>query len=90
VDAEGRSENMSLDSGRTEGRDYSLSDPINSFVDVVRRLVLQPVAFFGELPRQGNFANPLVFALVCYEISAILGGLLGLAGGDPNRASEPL
>lgn len=76
---------MTLDSGSTEGRDYTLSNPINSFVDVVRRLVFQPVAFFAELPRQGNFVNPLVFALICYEISAILGGLLGLAGGDPNR-----
>jgi hypothetical protein len=76
---------MTLDSGRTEERDYNLSTPINSFVAVVRRLVLQPVVFFTELPMQGNFLNPLVFALICLEISAILGGLLGLAGGEPSR-----
>ncbi len=58
------------------GGDYDLSDPINSFVDVVRRVVLQPTAFFAGLPRQGSFLNPLVFALICTEISVLLVGLL--------------
>ena len=60
----------------TSGGDYDLSDPVNSFVDVVRRVVFQPAAFFGGLPRQGSFLGPLVFALICIEISAILIGLL--------------
>jgi hypothetical protein len=60
------------------GGDYDLSDPINSFVDVVRRVVLQPSAFFAGLPRQGSFLNPLVFALICTEISVLLVGLLSL------------
>jgi hypothetical protein len=58
------------------GGDYDLADPINSFVDVVRRIVFQPAAFFAGLPRQGSFLNPLVFALICIEISVILVGLL--------------
>jgi len=62
--------------GRTTGGDYDLSDPVGSFVDVVRRLVLQPAAFFAGLPRQGSLLNPLVFALICTEISVILVGLL--------------
>ncbi len=68
------------------GRDYDLSDPVNSFVDVVRRVVLQPSAFFAGLPRQGSFLNPLVFALICTEISVLLVGLLGLVDvpGGPN------
>jgi hypothetical protein len=65
---------MTLDPGRAEGGDYDLSNPIHSFIEVVRRLVFQPVIFFAELPRRGNFINPLVFALLCYEISAVLGG----------------
>src|SRR5215212_3395837 len=81
---------MALDPGRAEGGDYDLSNPINSFIDVVRRLVLQPAIFFAELPRRGNFINPLVFALLCYEISAVLGGVLGLAGGEPDRGLEAL
>ena len=70
----------------TSGGDYDLSDPVNSFVDVVRRVVLQPSAFFAGLPRQGSFLNPLVFALICTEISVLLVGLLGLIDvpGGPN------
>ena len=35
--------------GRRSGGDYDLSDPVGSFVDVVRRVVLQPAAFFATL-----------------------------------------
>ena len=58
------------------GGDYNLSDPNNSFVHVVRRVVFQPSTFFAGLPRQGNLLSPLVFALVCTEISVLLVGLL--------------
>ena len=49
-------------------------------------MVLQPSAFFAGLPRQGSFLNPLVFALICTEISVLLVGLLGLVDvpGGPN------
>jgi len=60
----------------TSGGDYNLSDPVDSFVDVVRRVVGQPATFFAGLPRQGNFLGPLVFALICIEISSLLVGLL--------------
>jgi hypothetical protein len=60
----------------TSGGDYDLSDPLNSFVDVVRGIVFQPQAFFAGLPRQGSLLSPLVFALVCTEISVLLVGLL--------------
>jgi hypothetical protein len=43
-------------------------------------VVLQPVGFFAGLPQRGSLLNPLVFALICTEISAILGGILRLAG----------
>ena len=65
---------------RTSGGDYDLSNPLESFADVVRRVVLQPVGFFAGLPRRGSLLNPLVFALICTEIAAILGGILSLAG----------
>src|SRR3954454_19714921 len=53
--AHGRSKDMAaLDPGRTtDGGDYDLSNPINSFIDVVRQLVFQPVSFFARLPRRG-------------------------------------
>jgi hypothetical protein len=59
------------------GGDYNLSDPVNSFADVVRRVVLGPSRFFAQLPRQGNLAGPLLFALICVEVSAFLGVLVG-------------
>jgi hypothetical protein len=43
-------------------------------------VVLQPAGFFAGLTRQGSLLNPLIFALICTEISAILGGILRLAG----------
>lgn len=64
----------------TSGGDYDLSNPLQSFVDTVRRVVLQPVGFFAGLPRRGVLLSPLIFALICTEISAILGGVLRLAG----------
>ena len=83
MDRKGREE-MAARPTPGEG-DYNLSDPINSFIDTVRRVVLQPDGFFASLPRSGSFVNPLVFALICIEISAILGGLLGLVGVGANR-----
>jgi hypothetical protein len=64
----------------TSGGDYNLSDPLNSFVDVVRRVVVQPTAFFAGLSRQGSLLGPLVFALICIEVSVVLVGLLTFLG----------
>src|SRR5918998_1977934 len=64
----------------TSGGDYNLSDPVGSFVDVLRRVLLQPTAFFAGLPRQGSFLGPLVFALICIEVSVVLVGLLTFLG----------
>ena len=60
------------------GGDYDLSNPIRSFVEVVGRVVRHPRQFFSSIPRRGNLLAPLIFAIICIEISAILGGLLRL------------
>src|SRR5829696_10533074 len=65
--------------GSSPGGDYDLSNPVGSFTDVVRRVVTRPVEFFSSIPRRGNYLAPLLFALICIEISTILGGLLRLA-----------
>lgn len=65
---------------RTSGGEFDYKDPVQSFVNTVRRVVLETADFFRGIVRQGDFLNPLIFALICYEVSAILGGLLGLAG----------
>jgi hypothetical protein len=72
--------NATSGSSRSPRADYDLSDPVGSFLRVVRRVALEPTAFFGEIPRRGNLLRPLVFALICILISTVLGGLLRLAG----------
>jgi len=64
----------------TAGADFDLQNPVASFVGVARGVALQPAAFFAGLPRRGGFVGPLVFALICIEISVILVGLLNLLG----------
>lgn len=71
------------------GAEFELSNPVNSFVDVVRRVVLGPVRFFAGLPRSGTLLTPLVFALICILISAILSGVLVLAGVQQNPGFNP-
>jgi hypothetical protein len=61
------------------------------FLGVVRRVVLNPVEFFSGLPRQGNLASPLLFALICIEVSTILSWLLVLVGvvNSPSLNTNP-
>jgi hypothetical protein len=88
----GRSDDRPLfggDTGRPTGRpprgpagspggEFNRSDPVNSFIGTVRNLVLDPIGFFRGIPRRGDFVNPLIFALICAVIYALLGGILGV------------
>jgi hypothetical protein len=71
------------------GGEYNLSDPVNSFVDVARRVILQPAGYFAGMPRGGALLNPLVFAVICIELSALLSALLVLAGVQQNPGFNP-
>ena len=71
------------------GGEFDLSNPLNSFIEVVRRVVLQPVTFFAGVPRTGSLLSPLVFALVCVVISAILSAVLVIAGVQQNPGFNP-
>jgi hypothetical protein len=71
------------------GGGFELFDPVNSFFDVVRSVVLQPVRFFAGLPRSGPLLNPLLFALICIVISAILSAVLVLVGVQENPGFNP-
>ena len=62
------------------GGDFNISDPVNSFVDVVRRVLTGPADFFRSIARRGNFVNPLVFALICAVIYGVLNGLFTMLG----------
>ena len=62
------------------GAEFRYTDPVQTFIATVQAVVLQPVDFFRGILRQGDFINPLIFAIICYEVSVILGGLLRLVG----------
>jgi hypothetical protein len=66
-------------SGGASGGEFDYSDPVQSFINAVRNVVTAPADFFRSIRRQGDFVNPLIFAIICYEVSAILGGIIALA-----------
>jgi hypothetical protein len=66
-------------SGGASGGEFDYSDPVQSFINTVRTVVTAPVGFFRGIRREGDFVNPLIFAIICYEVSAILGGIIALA-----------
>jgi hypothetical protein len=72
-------------SGGASGGEFDYSDPVQSFINAVRGVVTAPVGFFRSIRREGDFVNPLIFAIICYEVSAILGGLLSLVGVTGTR-----
>jgi hypothetical protein len=66
--------------------EFDPKDPVNSFVSVWQRVMLEPRAFFEGLPVTGGLQPPLTFAAICLAIGAFgfmifgggLGGFLGL------------
>lgn len=65
-------------SGGSASGDFNLGDPIRSFIQTTRGVLLNPVAFFRNVPRQNGFAAPLVYALICSVIAGVLGGIVNL------------
>src|SRR4051812_19589345 len=65
--------------------EFRYTDPVQTFIASVQAVVLRPVDFFRGILRQGDLINPLIFAIICYEVSAILGGLLSLVGFSGSR-----
>jgi hypothetical protein len=72
-------------SGSAAAVEFRYTDPVQTFIATVQAVVLRPVDFFRGILRQGDLINPLLFAIICYEVSAILGGLLSLIGISGSR-----
>src|SRR5215208_6669118 len=70
------------------GGEFTLSDPVGSFIRTVVAVATQPVPFFRGIARQGDFINPLVFALICALISAILGIIIAPLFAGPGDTGE--
>jgi hypothetical protein len=61
----------------TPGGEFDYRDPIQSFIRTAIAVITQPVGFFRGIQRQGDFINPLIFAVICAVISGLLSGILG-------------
>ena len=77
------------------GGEFTLSDPVGSFIRTVQGVLLNPVGFFRGIARQGDFVNPAIFALICALISALLSGIISLVlsplfAGPSDTAGETL
>ncbi len=80
---------------RSPGTEFTLSDPVSSFISTARGVLLSPVSFFRGIAKRGDFINPAVFALICALISALLSGILSLIfapflAGPEDTAGEAL
>ena len=62
-------------SGGASGGEFNYQDPVQSFISTAQSVVFRPVEFFRGIRRQGDFINPLVFAIICAVISGLLLGL---------------
>lgn len=67
------------------GGEFDYRDPVQSFISAVRNVVTAPAGFFRGLIGHGDLINPLIFAIICGEITAILSGLLTLIGVSGQR-----
>lgn len=63
-------------SGSTTGGDFDYRNLGPSFVQTAREVLFNPVGFFRGIRREGDFLNPLLFAVICALISGVIGGVL--------------
>ena len=60
------------------GGDFDYRDLVPSFIQTVREVLFNPVNFFRSIRREGDFLNPLIFAIICSLITGVIGGILRL------------
>ena len=63
------------------GEEFDYRDPVGSFVRATRGALTRPAGFFRGMTRSGDFLNPILYALICYEIYAVLAGIIALFFG---------
>lgn len=49
------------------------------WLEKVRRVILEPSDYFEEMPTEGGFKDPTVFAAINFVIGGFLGGILSFA-----------
>jgi hypothetical protein len=68
-------------SGSAATAEFRYTDPVQTFIATVQGVVLRTADFFRGILRQGDFINPLIFAVICYAVAAILTGIIALVAG---------
>jgi hypothetical protein len=65
-------------SGGASGADFDYRELVPSFIRTAREVLFNPVNFFRSIRREGDFQNPLLFAIICALITGVIGGILSL------------
>lgn len=65
----------------TQGNEFTMANPVGSFMSTVTGVVTAPAVFFNNIRKTGDFVSPLVFSLICYAIAGVLGGIFTLIRG---------
>lgn len=80
--SEAEESSRSPGSGRADGGSggggYDLSDPVQSFIATARAVLLQPVDFFRGVTLRDSPINPIVFAVICATIGAVLTAIISV------------
>ena len=63
------------------GGEFDYRDPVGTFVKATRGVLTRPADFFRGLARGGDYLSPVFFAVICYEIYAVLAGIISLLFG---------
>lgn len=59
---------------------------LGSIIDSAKRVVLDPAAFYRNMPEQGGYAAPVIFVLVMALISALIVSVVAMFSGGPGPA----
>ncbi len=49
---------------------------INSFIQVAKKVAINPSDFFENMPREGGYTGPLTFLAICVGIGGVISSLL--------------
>lgn len=66
---------------KTMTGEFMPEDPVNSYINVWKSVILAPVDFFKEMPKSGGYGNPTIFALINFLIYGIGFTLITLGKG---------
>ena len=59
--------------------EFNVKDPINSFIQVAKNVVVTPREFFSGMPAEAELQNPLIFLAFCLFVSTLfLANIMGM------------